>query len=204
MDGNDDFGDCVEAEYDHHVCLWAKHTGKPYTNSRSAVLGAYTALTGFNALDPATDQGTNMLAANRYWVSTGMYGVKADAFVSVDPQNDFEVETSIAFYGGMDIGLQLPLSAQAQTFNGPWTVTSGADAKPGSWGGHCALVTGYNVTRGALWVATWGGLQLMTWDFFHTYCDEAYTFLSHEWTAASGQSPSGLAWGLLNANLANL
>lgn len=204
MDGNDLAGDCVEAEYDHQVCVWARHTGKAYKNSRAAVLGAYTKLTGYNPLDPATDQGTNMLDAQRYWVSTGMYGVKADAFASVDPLNDFEVETSVAYFGGLSIGLQLPLSAQAQTFNGPWTVTSGPDARPGSWGGHCVLVTGYNVPRGAFWVATWGGLQMMTWDFFHTYCDEAYVRLSHEWIAASGQSPSGLAWGKLSADLANL
>lgn len=204
MDGNDEYGDCVEAEYDHQVDVWAVHTGKPYKNARAASLNAYTDITGFNPLDPNSDQGTNMLDAQKYWVKTGMYGVKADAYASVNPTNDFEVQTSVAYYASLSIGLQLPISAQNQTGNGPWTVVTGPDAKPGSWGGHCVLITGYNVARGMFWVATWGTLQAMTWDFFHTYCDEAYVQLSHEWIAASGQSPSGLAWGQLSADLANL
>lgn len=204
MDGNDNFGDCVEAEYDHQCSVWFAHTGRKWVSSTTACLQAYTDLTGFNELDPSTDRGTDMLSANRYWVSTGLQGVKVDAFASVDPLNDFEVQTSIAFYASLSIGLQLPLSAQAQTGNGPWTVTSGPDARPGSWGGHNVLVTGYNVPRDALWVATWGTLQLMTWDFLHTYCDEAYVMLSHAWISESGQSPSGLAWGKLHADLANL
>ena len=204
MDGNDQYGDCVEAEADHQFALWAKHTGKTYKSTRADVLNSYSKITGFNPLDPSTDQGTDMLTANKYWVSTGLCGVTVDAFATVNPMNDFEVQTSVAFYGGLDIGVQLPLSAQNQTFNGPWTVTTGPDARPGSWGGHCVLITGYSINRRLLWVATWGGIQAMTWDFFHTYCDEAYVWLAHEWIDASGQSPSGLAWGLLSADLANL
>lgn len=204
MDGNDDYGDCVEAEEDHQNVIWATHTGRVYGSTADDVLGSYTALTGFNKNDPNTDQGTDMLAAQKFWRSTGLCGVKTDAFVSVDPQNDFEVQTSVAYYASLAIGIQLPISAQAQTGNGPWTVTSGPDARPGSWGGHCVNVCGYNVPRDAMWVVTWGQIQMMTWDFFRTYCDEAYCALSHEWITNSGQSPSGFAWGQLSANLANL
>jgi hypothetical protein len=35
-------------------------------------------------------------------------------------------------------------------------------------------------------------------------CDEAYVLLATDWIAASGESPSRMAWGQLLADLANL
>ena len=49
-----------------------------------------------------------------------------------------------------------------------------------------------------------GALQSMTWEFFTTYCDEAYVLLATEWIAAAGESPSRMAWGQLLAGLASL
>jgi hypothetical protein len=44
----------------------------------------------------------------------------------------------------------------------------------------------------------------MTWDWFQTYCDEAFVLLGQEWSEADGQSPAGLAWGMLQGDLASL
>jgi hypothetical protein len=74
---------------------------------------------------------------------------------------------------GMGLGLQLPKSAQKQVQTGqPWTVTTGPDARPGSWGGHYVYVSGY--TPSGPVCVTWGRKQQMTWAWLDKYCDEAY------------------------------
>jgi len=203
MLGNDRYGDCVEAAYGHMLQIWIDRAGGSFIPDSTNVLGAYTALTGFNPNVPGTDRGTDMLAAANYWRNTGMNGYEIDAFLALNPQRQDEIRSSVAFYGGANIGLQLPLTAQDQSSpTGVWSVTSGTGSVAGSWGGHCVPVCGYDAQ--SLWVVTWGYIQKMTWEFYSTYCDEAFVFLAHEWIEHTGMSPSGLAWGQLQADLANL
>jgi hypothetical protein len=198
MLGNDRYGDCVEASFAHQVQVWLARSGNgPFTITTGDVLADYSAITGFDPRDPRTDQGTSMYYANRYWKGRGLI----DAYATVDPLSGDQVRESVAWFGGLNIGVALPVSAQAQT-GGVWDVTTGPDAQAGSWGGHCIPVVGY--TSRTLWVVTWGALQAMTWNFLRTYCDEAYVFLSKQWIGAAGVSPSNLAWGQLDADLANL
>jgi hypothetical protein len=201
MLGNDEYGDCVEAEYLHQLQIWCDRAGSPFDPTEAEALAAYSAITGFSPGDPASDQGTDMLTACQYWQSTGVAGHQISAYLSVPPTSPQLVREAVAFYGGCTIGLQLPLSAQDQ-FPGTWTVTTGPDAAAGSWGGHCVVLTGYDDT--GLWCCTWGTLQAMTWDWFQTYCDEAFILLGQEWSEADGQSPAGLAWGMLQGDLASL
>lgn len=203
MLGNDQYGDCVEAAYAHMLQVWIDRAGGSFTPDSTSVLNAYSALTGFSPNNPNTDRGTDMLAAAKYWRSTGMNGYEIDAFASVNPLSTQDVQDSVAYYGGLNIGLQLPLSAQDQSSpQGTWAVSTGSGSVAGSWGGHCVPICGYD--QKTIWVVTWGYIQAMTWDFFETYCDEAFVFLAHEWIENTGISPSGLAWGQLQADLANL
>jgi hypothetical protein len=167
----------------------------------------YSAITGFNpnaklvnGVNP-TDNGTYLTAALSYWQKTGFDGVTIDAYATVKPGNRIDVQGAIADFGGLYIGVQLPLAAQDQT-PGTWSVTTGSGSAAGTWGGHCIYVTGYDTS--GLYAVTWGSIQAMTWDWFETYCDEAYVPLSKSWLEKSGKSPSGLAWGQLDAALANL
>lgn len=201
MLGNDQYGCCVEAGFAHLAQVWGDRADHAFTPDAPEVLAAYSAITGFNPDDPSTDQGTDMLAACNYWRSTGLGGVKVDAFATLEIGSVLQFQQAIALYGGAYIGLALPLSAQSQV-GGVWSVTSGPDARAGSWGGHCINLTGYDAEH--VWGVTWGQIQTIDWSFIETYCDEAYVLLSHEWIAASGQSPSGLQWGKLIADLANL
>jgi hypothetical protein len=201
MLGNNQYGDCVEAGYAHQVQIWKDRAGGAFVPTDAEALGAYTAITGFNPSDPNTDKGTDMLTAVGYWKSTGMAGQMITAYATLNPQAPAEISESIAWYGGAYIGVQLPLSAQDQVGK-QWTVTTGPNAVAGSWGGHCIPLCGYDQDQ--LWCVTWGALQAMTWQFFTTYCDEAFVLLATDWIAASGQSPSNLAWGQLLADLANL
>lgn len=203
MLGNDQFGDCVEAEFAHALQIWLTRAGSKFTPDSASVLSAYSALTGFSPNNPVTDRGTDMLAACNYWRTTGMNGFTIDYFLEVHPQSAADVRDAVAYYGGLDIGLQLPQAAEAQSSpQGTWTVGTGPQSVAGSWGGHCVVVSGYDAEY--LYCITWGYIQKMTWDFFHTYCDEAYVMLAHAWLENTGLSPSGLAWGQLQADLANL
>jgi hypothetical protein len=201
MLGNNEYGDCVEAGYAHQCEIWGDRSGSPFVPTEAEALGAYSAITGFNPNEPNTDNGTDILTALGYWENTGMAGHQITTYASLNPLSQDEISESIAFYGGAYIGLQLPTSAQAQVGQ-QWTVTTGPDARPGSWGGHCVPLCGYGPDQ--LFCVTWGALQSLTWEFLTTYCDEAYVMLSQEWIEATGQSPSSLAWGQLMADIANL
>ena len=201
MLGNDQYGDCVEAGYAHQVQVWCDRAGHPFAPTEQETLGAYSAITGFSPDDPSTDQGTDMLTACGYWKSTGLAGHTVDAYLAIQPSETVFIKDAIAFYGGCYIGLAMPVSAQGQV-GSLWTVTTGPDAEAGSWGGHAVNLTGYDADT--LWCTTWGALQAMTWEWLTAYLDEAFVLLSRDWLRASGQSPSGLAWGALQADLANL
>ena len=103
-------------------------------------------------------------------------------------------------FGGVYIGVQLPKSAQTQKDG--WTVTSGPDAKPGSWGGHCVNLVDY--TSDGPTCVTWGQTMPMTWEFFDTYCDEAYAAISPDFVGDGGQTPSGFDLGQLQSDLAQI
>lgn len=201
MDGNSQYGDCVEAAYAHQVQTWTTRAGSPVVPSGADALAAYTAITGFNPDDPSTDQGTDMLTALGYWRSSGMAGQKITAYAALSPSGREEISEAVAWYGGAYIGVQLPLSAQSQVGT-EWTVTTGPDAAAGSWGGHCIPLCGYD--QDVLWCVTWGALQAMTWEFLATYCDEAFVMLAAGWIGADGTAPPGLNWAQLTADLAGL
>lgn len=204
MLGNDDYGDCAEAAQGHVEQMWAIDSGSStYTPTEQQTLDAYSAITGFSPTNPNSDRGTVLLDALNYWKGTGFPGAPhpISAFMQVSPQSGDEVRESVAYYGHLYIGLQLPLSAQDQVGT-CWTVGTGSSAQAGSWGGHCVPISGYTASH--LWCITWGDIQEMDWDFFNTYCDEAYVCLSQDWMKSTDRSPSGLAWGTLMTDLANL
>ena len=113
---------------------------------------------------------------------------------------------SVYVFEGCYIGVQLPISAQAQVQNHqPWSVPPGGpigDGKPGSWGGHAVPVVAYD-SRGVT-VVTWGALQMMTWSFWEAYCDEAYAILSNDYLDGKKKAPSGFSLQELQADLADL
>jgi hypothetical protein len=104
----------------------------------------------------------------------------ADPYV----HNDFEhIKQAIYLFGGMYVGLALPISAQNQE---TWDVEiKSNDNQVGSWGGHAVQVLGYDAKT--LTCVTWGKLKGMTWDFWHIYCDEAHALLMGDWMTFAGK-----------------
>jgi hypothetical protein len=113
---------------------------------------------------------------------------------------------SVFIFEGCYIGVQLPISAQAQVQNHhTWSVPPGGttgDGAKGSWGGHAIPVVAYDA-RGVT-VVTWGALQRMTWSFWEAYCDEAYAILSKDYLNKKKISAEGFNLEQLQADLADL
>lgn len=199
---NDQIGDCTCAAAGHMIQAWTT-SGQHHDVkiSESDVKNAYKAVGGYVEGDETTDNGAIELDVLKYWRKTGIGGHKIGAFVSVNPKNDALVKDAIWLTGGLYIGLSLPESAQSQKV---WDVPPGGahdHGAPGSWGGHAVNIVAYS-PRG-LTAITWGAPQFMTWNFMHTYCDEAYAILSQDFLSHD-KAPNGFDSKQLLADLALL
>ena len=204
MMANDQIGDCTIAAAGHMVELWtADESGTATIIPDSQIIAAYSAISGY---DPATgnnDVGCAILDVLNYWRTTGIGGDKIYAYMSATPTNHTQIQQAMFVFGAVDIGINLPLTAQNQTGGGrKWAVPPGGavgDGAPGSWGGHSVPIVSYDQT--GLLVVTWGALQFMTWGFLDTYCDEAYAVLSETDWVSKGKNPLGLNMAQLRADL---
>lgn len=189
---NDNLGDCTIAGVAHAIQVWTLSQGSEVTVPDSTVLQYYEQWDGYNPSNPASDQGGVELDVLNDWRQQGFAGHSLMAFADPDPQDKLHVQQAVALFGGLYIGVELPLSAQTQDV---WDVDTGPNGKPGSWGGHCVFVPGYDAT--GLTCITWGAPKKMTWGFWGTYCDEAHALLSPDW-----QPPAGFDMAALQADLA--
>ena len=185
MMGNDKVGNCTAAEAGHHIMTWTHAVGNLTIPSDEDVLTFYSAVTGYDPCrtdaecNNPTDTGAAMLDVLKYFKNVGLGGHKIAAFASCNPQNTQHIKLGIEIFGGLSVGVFLPISAQGQTI---WDIPKGqkltGEWEPGSWGGHCVLITDYDYKY--LRTVTWGDEKLMTWEWFMTYCDEAYAMISND------------------------
>ena len=152
---------------------------------------------GYVPGNPSTDNGGIELDVLNDWQKNGFAGHALAAFADPKFSNLVEVRQSIAIFGGVYIGISLPLTAQKQDI---WDVVpkGGANAKKGSWGGHCVFVPKYDAH--GFTCITWGQQKTMTVAFWKKYCDEAHTLFGQDWLTAKG-SPNGFNQAQLQADL---
>lgn len=198
---NDSLGCCTIAAVANAVETWTANCGREQVIPDSDVLKYYESWDGYNPADPATDQGGVELDVLNNWRQQQFSGVELDAFAAVNVVNSGMVKQAIYLFGGLYIGVDLPLAAQKQDV---WDVTAnpGPDDEPGSWGGHAIYLTGYDSHY--LDCVTWGQMKAMTWAWFNKYCSEAYALVSKAWieaNEATNVSPSGFALAALEADL---
>ncbi len=204
---NDQIGDCTCAAAGHLIMEWTANAGKKMvTLSDKQIVAAYSAITGYNPTTGANDNGAVEIDVLNYWRQTGIAHHKIGAYVALEPSNHNHIMDSVYIFEGCYIGMQLPISAQAQVQNHqPWSVPPGGptgDGKPGSWGGHAVPVVAYD-SRGVT-VVTWGALQMMTWSFWEAYCDEAYAILSQDYLTGKKTTTQGFGLQQLQEDLADL
>ena len=168
MDGNDTYGDCVEAMSAHMERVFQKvQTGIEPTFPTQAIVAQYLAESG-------GDNGLDILSHMTFWRDTGLLldGVhrdQIDEFVTLDLANDKELLYCIFLLDGAACGLQVPQSAIDQFNNGqPWDIVPDDG---GNQGGHGVAMLAFD---GAYYYClTWGALQAMTPAFYHKYFDAA-------------------------------
>jgi hypothetical protein len=200
---NDKFGNCVPVGALHLAQNSASYSGGRFVPTDEDAIEAYHRLNpGWSGAQDETDTGASMLAALKLWRNEGLAGHRISAFVACDPRDPEHVKQAIALFGGAYIGLDLPRSCRDQNI---WSVPPGGatgDGAKGSLGGHCVPVMAY--TARTLACLTWGQIILMTWDFFTTYCDEAYAVLGPGWFDATRRAPNGFDRDQLSRDLARL
>jgi hypothetical protein len=172
MFANDTLGDCVIAGRAHQTLRFEDiEQGSVLMIKDSDVTKEYFKETG------GPDSGLVVLDSLKRWQAkgwkVGTRNYKIRAYATVDYKNRTQVRQAIYADVGVGLGVLLPKAAQDQIQSGqPWSVTTGPDAAPGSWGGHYIFVPGY--TKLGPVCVTWGRKQQMTWDWLNKYCDEAY------------------------------
>ncbi len=197
---NDRLGDCTCAGVGHAIQVWTRNTGKEITIPDSAVIGLYEKF-GYVPGNPSTDNGAVETDVLNYWLKNPVVGHALDGYVALQPKNIADIKDAVWLFGGAYIGVALPITAQGQD---TWLVTSAGttgDGAPGSWGGHCVFVVGYDA-RFVTFIS-WGRLMKMSWNFWWAYCDESYGLLSKDWIA-KGKAPSGFDAAALAADMAEL
>lgn len=197
MYGNDRIGDCTTAAAGHMIEAWsAAARGQAVEISDGAVLDAFDHV---KVVDPATgEEGAVELDVLNYWRQSGIGQHKIGAFARVAVHDATLVRSAAYLFGGLYIGLALPLTAQTQA-EWDWTGSLAGPSRPGSWGGHAVDIVGY--AADALTVVTWGALKQMTWSFWDRYVDECYCILSDDFLNA-GKAPNGFDLQALKADLA--
>ena len=202
MHANDQYGCCTAASAAHLIQAWTETVDRAQVPTTEDVLAFYSRCSGFDPKKPETDRGANMLDVLKQWrkgYRTAEPRHAITAFVAVNPKDPKEVQTALWLFGGLYAGLNLPLDAQHP---GPWIVTHGASAVPGSWGGHAVAIHADKPSW--LRCATWGHDKILTHTFLEKYCDELFAVLSPDWVNAQKKSPSGFDVATLERDLALL
>jgi hypothetical protein len=194
---NDKLGDCTIAGVAHAIQVWSKCTGDMITVADSVVENFYEQWDGYNPADPSTDNGGIELDVLNNWRKNPIDGHNLLAFADPKVNNLVQIHQSITLFGGVYIGVSLPVTAQNQDV---WDVVpnGGADAKKGSWGGHCVFIPKYD--EHSFTCITWGGLKTMTVKFWKKYVDEAHTLFGQNWLSTQG-SPAGFNQSQLQIDL---
>jgi hypothetical protein len=203
VEGNAQYGDCVEAEDAHYIAVITGNSGNGlYSYTDAQTLADYTAITGFNPNDPSTDQGTDPTVDLNYRVSHGYADGSKDAgWAIVDATNQAEVKLAVTEFGAVKMWFGIPDSIVQNMPSASgfvWDVTAGA---PDGQNGHCIGSCGYNIVGAnaqGLLVYTWGMLGTITWAavaaWFASVAGGGMAVrVNMDWVnKASGVTPSGV------------
>ena len=197
MYANDRIGDCTIAAAGHMIEAWTgESSGHAVEISERSVL---TAFDHVKQVDPLSgEEGAVVIDVLKYWRKQGIGRHRIGAFARVAVYDHMLARASAWLFGGLYVGVQLPLTAQDQQV-WDWTGSLSGPAKPGSWGGHAIDLVRYDDS--GITVVTWGRLQDLTWSFWDRYVDEAYCILSHDFLDGD-RAPNGFDLAALKADLA--
>lgn len=181
---------------------WSANANTEAVPTDNDVIKAYSAVSGYDPNTGENDNGAVELDVLNYWRKHGIASHKIFAYAALQPRNHSHIKAAVYLFGGVYIGLALPLSAQNQDI---WDIPHGGFAgngRPGSWGGHSVNVCSYD--EHFLTVVTWGALKKMSWAFADHYMDEAYSVLSKDFIDGKGIAPNAIDWSALQSDLKSI
>lgn len=202
MMDNDKIGCCTIAAMGHMFQVWTLNArARIWSPSDATILLEYEAVTGYDPEKPSSDKGAACADVLTYLLANQFDGWTIAGFGKVDNNDVRHVKQCVAMFGGAYIGVALPRSIKGQSIWDIAGINMTGDNAPGSLGGHCINIVGYDGDY--VHVITWGQIQLMTWRFFLTYCDESFCVLAQTWQHG-GKTPVGLSLESLAANMKEL
>lgn len=202
MLANDRLGDCTCAAAGHMIMDWSSNASTEIIPTDADVITAYSAVSGYDPSTGENDNGAVELDVLNYWRKTGIASHKIFAYAALQPRNHSHIKAAVYLFGGVYIGLALPLSAQNQDI---WDIPAGGFAgngRPGSWGGHAVNICAFDANY--VTVVTWGALKKVTWKFLDHYMDEAYSVLSQDFIDSKGIAPNAIDWSALQSDLKSI
>lgn len=179
---NDTEGDCTVAGATHYEQAGAIITDEPWTYQGDAATNkVYRQLTG------GGDTGLMLPQVLKPWHLVGLWnGAKNGGYSVVHPKDTTGVKRSIWIFGGAYIAVNLPAVAQQQfkaDGTGVWELTH-TSADNDIEGGHCVVPIGY--TAEGVVTVTWGGLVLITWEWWARYVTQVYAVVPPAFVAKGG------------------
>ncbi len=154
--GNLIYGSCVPTACCNAVVNAEARKGHLIRVPNSEALRVYSAVTGFNPDDPATDQGTDPEVMWQWWQNNEIAGYKLKSALPIDPQNEAVLRKAIEVFPAVAIVMALALEQQNQVAFMPV-------GTPGSWGYHCTANDGFDGSY--TWGSSWGHAQAMDRSF---------------------------------------
>jgi hypothetical protein len=201
--GNDAYGDCVFACANHVQGVATGNAGALVHATLAQVLAQYTAVTGFDPNNPATDQGADEITALNWYCANGFAnGGRPLGWIYIDGSNKLEVQTAIDLFEHLIVCAGLPDPWISPMPMGDGFLWDSGSPNPNN--GHSFMSFGYD-SFGAK-IDSWGLFGTLTYNALATKCTTAtgggcYCILTHE-MVTQGQSiaPNGVAWSDLVAD----
>lgn len=194
---NDRLGDCTIAGMAHLFGATAVYGGHPEPIfSDTVITQAYSAVSGYNPVTGANDNGANMQDVLKYMYSSGLRDTTGKNHTIAgwaqfgNPVDEVLLAQVLNVFGSVYVGINCPESALTEFDNGqPWTYEPDSPID----GGHAIVLQRRAVGGiGTLRYVTWGAVQKATRGFHRNYAEEAYAVVTVDWLQANGQTIQGL------------
>lgn len=207
---NDNAGDCVPAYVMHQIMQqsWYLNPGKGVIPTDSETLALYSAVTGYDPSNPATDQGTYVLGdagIMQYWLKHGVTcgGVlsRLQAYLALDPRNPTHIRQAVNIFGGVGVGINFPMRLMdAPELPFVWT------AMPGPREGHEIFIPAYETVGSTVFydLISWGENFRIPEPDLLQIIEEAVCVFSEQFVDARGVNAAGVKKAILLADMAKL
>lgn len=199
--GNNTLENCTCAAAGHMIKCWTANANSEFEITEEAIIHTYITLSNYDPVTGANNEGVYMLDALKYWRKTGIDKHRIRIFAALPEDQRETVKAAIYLFGGIYVGLLLPLSCRDQEI---WAVKPGGltgDNEPESYGGHAVAILAYDEEH--LTCVTLGKEKKMTWEFWEAYNDEAYAIITDDFLRG-GKTPLGLDMDTMEQDLKNL